>query len=330
MSSEILVFDAVIGLNEGELYESRLKYLSQEVSEFHIFELDHTFSGNRRDFFFESRDNVNSEVPFFHHKLFLPDDLKSQGNAWQIDIWAKEQIAIWGSGQKGLVLFSDLDEIPSRSQIKWLKLNAERDVIYKLPTPFFIKSINLMARHAENQCTVFAVKFPTNVYIRGNLRKFDGYVVPGPKGAHFSYLNFNSKLLKEKYSSFAHTEMNNEKFGSFEIMQFCERYQISYRGGTQNFGLGLLRPISSGDNEVVCFFSESLGYPLEAPTSESFFFRILASEYVTRLVTGRFVPDLHQFHSLPILCLLSVSFSLRWTINKLRQIRSLYRNFGRL
>jgi hypothetical protein len=196
---------------------------------------------------------------------------------------------------------------------------VEDNVLFKLPTPFFVRSINLLARHAVNQCTVFSIKFPTTMNIQVNLRKVPGYTVPGPRGAHFSYLNFDSKLLRTKYSSFAHTEMDRVQFSSQELVAFCEKYQISLRGGTHSAGFGLLKSISSQENEVVAYFSDVLNYSLKAPTDEPTFLRIMASEYVTRLVVGRFVPNLNSFYSPVVLTFLCMSFCFRWLLNEFRR-----------
>ena len=321
------VIDVVIAQNEKILLEQRIIYLKGQIDEFHIFEIDHTFSGVKRLFFFD-QDSIRQTVSLsniFHHKLYVPSEIIDKDEKWLIESWVRQYLVEWSSSISGITLFCDVDEIPSESQVGWLKREAKNGLTYKIYTQFFVRKINLLLVHASDYKSSYtphsyAIVCPHSLDPEINYRRISDFIIPTTPGAHFSYLNFSSDDLKQKYKSFSHKEMNNDRFSSQELLDFCEEYQISHRGWTNQKGLGLLKSIDYKSNEVVGFFVENFNYPIAGGVKHGLLIRVLASELVTRLITNRRVPNLKKFNLLSRRIFLMVSFALRSFKRLLSQI----------
>ena len=128
------VIDVVIAQNEKILLEQRIIYLKGQIDEFHIFEIDHTFSGVKRSFFFD-QDSIRQTVSLsniFHHKLYVPSEIIDKDEKWLIESWVRQYLVKWSSSISGITLFCDVDEIPSESQVGWLKREAKNGLTYKI------------------------------------------------------------------------------------------------------------------------------------------------------------------------------------------------------
>lgn len=210
-----LLVDSFTFFNEIELLKFRLEYLNEVVDYFIIVEAEKTFSGNKKELFFE-----NNKYAFEKYKdkiIHVIADLSFKAeNAWSYEKAQRNSI-INGIEQipdlqtRDLITITDLDEIPDKNTLLKIK---EKDV-YKfnahLEMDLYFYNIN--CKNKNKWCkakllTYDIIKECPNIDL---LRMVTTSCVLSSGGWHFSYFG-DVEFIKNKIKSFSHQEYNNGNF----------------------------------------------------------------------------------------------------------------------
>ena len=132
-----MIVDAFTFLNEKELVELRVKYLNEVVDQFLIVEADVTHTGKQKKWNFP--EILNGKLKEFSHKIqyhqMNVDLVKAEaekspnykggtwGRSWKVENMQRNYIrnSCKNFSAKDTILISDLDEIPSKEKINFIK-----------------------------------------------------------------------------------------------------------------------------------------------------------------------------------------------------------------
>ena len=237
-----------MGLNEINLAKFRIDYLSSHIGHTVIGESRLTHAGNTKELLFRK----------WHEKL--PEPLKGKitiieiplegiDGPMQRDIFSREYVMDYArqnfSGEKFFI--SDLDEIPSVDQAR--KLQSVSGLFHFL-TPTFYRKANWQLRDKHSKwsrgvCGEIELNTFSNA---GRFTELD--ILHANSGVHLSYLGMDSRLLKEKISSFAHTEIASNPFADQSLLDYCDYYRIDHLGRVRTTGFGLFRIAPSDTRDL--------------------------------------------------------------------------------
>lgn len=280
-----------MGLNEASLLNLRVKYLVPEVSEFHVFELDHTFQGDSRTpELFETVKRLRDQgYEISHHFLRVPREVLKKGQPWAVDSWGRFQQGSRFLGQDCLLLLCDLDEIPSQQQVRIARDKMKTGEVLSLVNVSFHRSSQWVLRYDPPSFPI-AIRSPialgevrelesTRVGCTSHLRRFPG--------AHLSYWNFSASEMRKKFSSFSHSSMATEERSSDEYYRYCTHFGLSFRGHTSKPGFGLIGVFDPKTNEVtraLAVVEQENAIPVKFPPVP---LRLAASENLSRLLDNK-------------------------------------------
>ena len=132
-----MIVDAFTFLNEKELVELRIKYLNELVDCFLIVEADVTHTGKEKKWNFSEL--LNNNLKEFSHKIQyhqMKVDLKKAeaekssnykggtwGRSWKVESMQRNFIkeAYKNFSPSDIIIISDLDEIPSKDKLSFIK-----------------------------------------------------------------------------------------------------------------------------------------------------------------------------------------------------------------
>lgn len=241
------VYDAFLFYNEIELLELRMRILNPYVDYFVLSECDHTFSGNKKDFNFEKNKekfftyakkiiyikNVQSEVVdislllenednkikrenlYFIKKVF--DAAKSgwkEAPHWSRDFLHREYVRFGLASCKDddLVIFGDIDEIPSPDAIKRAKESFE-DKIFCCQQDMYYYTLNLKVEEIWRGTRIALWKNIKNKSLNSLRVEHADQVMIKSAGWHFSFFGGEDKI-KLKIKDYSHQEYNTRKVHS--------------------------------------------------------------------------------------------------------------------
>ncbi len=132
-----MIIDAFMLFNELDILEFRLKLLWDDVDKFVIVEADKTFSGLEKPFYFEQHQSrfAWAKDKIHYHKIHISTqglklDEKPKKCDYTSDFWKIEQQqrnaiidACAGFDDGDTLILGDLDEIPARTALAWVKQN---------------------------------------------------------------------------------------------------------------------------------------------------------------------------------------------------------------
>jgi hypothetical protein len=232
-----MIIDIFLGFNEIRLAEFRIRYLSSRVDHTIIGEARTTHSGvAKRLFFKEWFETLDSSLKSKVTLVEIP--LDNFDDSWQREIGSREFLAEYAKlnfpGTK--FVLSDLDEIPSISQLDLLKENSG---IFHFTTPTYYRRANwrLKDKHAT---WARGVCGEIQLLQAENGGRFSSYpLIGGEPGVHLSYLGMSDIELRDKITSFAHTELLVNRFAADGIIDFCDNFRINHLGQSRAKGFGL-------------------------------------------------------------------------------------------
>jgi hypothetical protein len=96
--------------------------------------------------------------------------------------------------------------------------------------------------------------------LRPNIRDAGFPPVLEEQGAHLSYVGFSAEQVKEKFSSFEHTELDLEHLYQGNVLEFANACGIDHIGRPGQPGFGLLREAKPGANHGGCAVSSALSH----------------------------------------------------------------------
>ena len=232
-----MIIDTFLYFNEKELAELRIKYLNDYVDAFVIIEADVTHQGKKKEWNFESllNDNLkNFSQKIRYHKLkidmteansefgWIHEEIKG-GRSWKIENMQRNYIkeACKDFAAKDIIIISDVDEIPSKEKIKFIK-SCDFQFISPVAFEQFLFHLDCKYLNLEKWIgSVATTKELIDKYepqeLRNNRYKISQFVRSGWSFSSFGGLN----KVREKFEAFAHEEYNNEKFKNKEHLLKC-------------------------------------------------------------------------------------------------------------
>ena len=251
------IVDCFTFYNELDMLRFRLEYLYDTVDKFVLLESTLTFSGAKKDLFFEKNKHLFEK---YQDKIIhvIVDDLPldvpnktAEENAW---VREKLQRNLLDRGIKqiqlddnDIIVITDLDEIPDRNTLSLVKQveNLEH-IAYALEQDMYYYNLTCRGKNKWHHPKFVSYYTYKNIFNNraDDIRMAGRYAVVRKGGWHFSYFG-DVTFIQNKIKNFAHQEYNNEKYwGEKNIL-----HQI------QNCGDLFLR-----DNEKMHYFEH---VPLE-------------------------------------------------------------------
>jgi len=238
-----MIVDAVVANDEIDIAKFRLSYLSGIVSKFYIAESDQTFQGRTKPLHFGPRvkelralgaDVEIVKVPRSNEDEYFADawDRGRYQRYWFLQLVASKH-------PEATIIFTDIDEVPSHQQVLWAEANLGPHDRATLPMTFVFRYANWLLEPANQD-------YRPGVILRGtayapNLRDGGFPKASGEKGAHLSYVGFTADQVKEKLSSFEHTELDLQHLYQEKVLTFANTWGIDHLGRPGQPGFGLLR-----------------------------------------------------------------------------------------
>jgi hypothetical protein len=232
-----VIVDAFLANDEQELVQLRISYLSPTVDVVYIGEAVETFSGKNKKLTFEP---LSDGKRIFH--IPIP---KAPSNIEPSDRWNREefqrdyflkQIQRFTS-PKDIVLFCDVDEIPSRDQIREVEelLLAHTTDYVNLVTPIFLRNLNWS--FPAHELWAKAKAFQSHAGFP-RIRYGNGAFTTRSHGAHFSYLGRDADTMKKKYSDFSHSELDKPVASDPALLEMADQFGVSHVGSFGAAGSG--------------------------------------------------------------------------------------------
>tara|TARA_B100001123_G_scaffold31425_1_gene32994 strand:- start:50 stop:868 length:819 start_codon:yes stop_codon:yes gene_type:complete len=233
-----MIIDAFTFLNEKELVELRVKYLNDIVDCFLIVEADVTHTGKKKKWNFpdvlkNGLKKFSSKIQYHQMKVDLvkaeaeksPHYIgKTLGRSWRVETmqrnFLKEAYKKFSSTDD-IIIISDLDEIPSKEKISFIK-SSDFKIIAPVAFGQALFHLNCSYLHAEPWIGSVAI---TNQLIK----KYEPQVFRDYKNriscfneAGWSFSSFGGvKKVKEKLEAFCHEEYNKEKYKNEAHLKKC-------------------------------------------------------------------------------------------------------------
>lgn len=277
-----MVVDAVLANDEWDLFLFRLSYLSPVVDRFYVGESSITFSGKPKDMVFSRRlpELLGMGYDVRVIPLDIPLSIVSQGGRWQIETYVRNTLleSVATMHPEDTVLFSDIDEIPSRTQVQVAVGDGGSLEISSVPTQVLLRRANWLEFAPERWSGKWG-----NVLVGKDrvprIRRGKYPLISGEPGAHLSYVGMAAADIRAKYKSFSHGELDRDELSSENFFAFADHFHISHLGRALELGAGLLSVIQEDHFSSIqawAFLSHPEWFSLE-PISAPAHRRLVAS-----------------------------------------------------
>lgn len=221
------IYDSFIFFNELDLLEIRLHELDPVVDRFVLVEGSQTFVGaNKPSHFLLNRDRYAAYLPKITHILVA--DWPDTGDAWQREFHQRDA-QMRGCDDlcdDDIVLFSDVDEIPSREAVAGLRGHDACSFAFQQTFSYF--RFDYLRQNQDpwlSSCTIGERKGNMRYESVSDRRKsrlrrirdwragkaLDSFTVVDPPGWHASYLG-DDAFVRNKIRNFSHQEYNEADF----------------------------------------------------------------------------------------------------------------------
>ena len=213
------IIDAFIFYNEIDLLFYRLHILNNLIDNFIIVESKHTFTGKKKELFFENNKHLFSQ---FLNKIthiiiddmphIFPDINYTNKEQWNNEFYQRnkitEGISMISCQSDDIIILSDIDEIPDPNIILKIKNNEINITINSLEMDFYY--YNLTAKCKEKWVLPKVLKYKYLDKSINDIRNL--YVNKIKKGGwHLSYFG-DSNFIKNKLQNFSHQEFNINEY----------------------------------------------------------------------------------------------------------------------
>ena len=232
-----MIVDAFTFLNEKELIELRVKYLSDIVDCFLIVEANTTHTGKEKKWNFPEILNSNlkefsNKIQYHQIKIDLQKAEKEKspnykggtwGRSWKVESMQRNFIkeVYKKFSPNDIIIISDLDEIPSKKKLSFIK-----SCDFKVVAPVALEQapFHLNCNFLELERWVGSVvvtkelvdRYEPQIFrdLRKRISRFTD--------AGWSFSSFGGvKRVREKIESFCHEEYNKEKFKNEAHIKTC-------------------------------------------------------------------------------------------------------------
>lgn len=240
-----MLIDAVLARDEFELVSLRVKYLEGQVDRIVIGESPVTFSGEPKPLHFSLMREQGLLPSWVDIVLLEPSqELIETGSNKDIQDsvrweFLEQVIARYPNSR---FLFQDVDEFPSREQIKAARTLNSRQPVVSIPMQIFYRKLNWkVARKGDTwRCAKLILNKPAKCNIRSLYSKEE---LPGEIGAHFSFLDTTSTKLEAKLRHYADQNANTPAILASRYLSFCDDFGLDHLGRANDRGFGLLNYI---------------------------------------------------------------------------------------
>jgi beta-1,4-mannosyl-glycoprotein beta-1,4-N-acetylglucosaminyltransferase len=249
------IIDTFLFFNEIEMLKVRLEYLGPHVDYFVIAESDTDFSGVKKTFFLDNK--IIKTLPYSEKIIYLQTKINLFSPGW---LWKKLKYCtrhsrfLWQiqneqrnsilNGLKkfqdsDLVIFGDLDEIPSESALDFIKLMDSNNHIN---TSWAMSCDQLFYYYHINNCSVNEKWYGSIVTQLSFLNNKKPHKIRGMRdnlehisngGWHFSYF-MNAEQVLKKINAIADVE----KISEYKKLSISE-IQLKISNGEDLFNRGI-------------------------------------------------------------------------------------------
>ena len=234
-----MLIDSFPFFNEYELVELRIRYLEEIIDVFVIVEANITHQGKKKDWNFPNvlKNNLKefSNKIQYHQINIDPEKIKNEeswiidnvkgDDAHRIDNFQRNYIktACQKFSDKDILIISDVDEIPSKDKLKFIK-SCDFEKIAPVVFEQYLFHIDCNFLRLESWLGSIATTMQLiNTYSPHRHRR-DRNKISHFNDAGWSFSSFGGPAkIKEKFEAFAHKEYNNEKFKSVDHILNCQK-----------------------------------------------------------------------------------------------------------
>lgn len=244
LSNSHEVVDVVMYNNEIEILELRIKYLEKYVNKFIVAESQLTFSNNKKTL--ADQNLLKTKLGSNFKKIdFVTLPKYNSENFWENERNSRAFIFRYArlNYPQTAIIFSDVDEIPSKQQV--LSIPLIKPGIYSIPMKMTYFYVNTRTSGDQDVWTRAKILSPgfINEY-HGDGTKIREEIYPNlpnlELGCHFSYFNFSIKNLQTKYKSFSHNEFDFAGSSDSKLIFLSNKYSVSHLGDFYKKGRGIL------------------------------------------------------------------------------------------
>ena len=234
-----MLIDSFLFFNESELADLRINYLDDTVDYFVVVEANITHQGKKKSWNFPKllENNLKgfSKKIQYHQLNIDPEKIKNEeswiiddvkgDDSWRIENYQRNYIreACKNFSNDDILIISDVDEIPSKEKIEFLK-SCEFKKIAPIAFEQHLFHIDCNFLKLESWRGSIATTMQIcNSYSPHRLRRSRNRI------SHFSdsgwsFSSFGGfKRIQEKLESIAHTEFNNDKFKNSGHIIECQK-----------------------------------------------------------------------------------------------------------
>ena len=223
-----MIIDAFTFFNEKELVELRIKYLNDLIDYFVIVEADVTHTGKEKKWNFPNI--LNNELKEFSNKIKyhkMKVDLEKAerekspnyvggtwGRSFKVDNMQRNyiKVACEKFSSDDIIIISDLDEIPSKEKISFIKSCDFKEVA---PVAFDQSLFYLNCKYLSLERwigSVVVTKQLIDKYEPQVFRDYKNRISCFTEGG-WSFSSFGGyERVREKFEAFAHEEYNKEQY----------------------------------------------------------------------------------------------------------------------
>jgi len=221
-----MVYDCFAFFNELDLLEIRLYELDKVVDKFVLVEATRTFQKKPKPLYF--KENKARFQPFLHKIEHIVVD-KFPGffykfrvpRAWDYDNYQKDQIAqaLKNCNPNDIILYSDIDEIPSATKVEAFKKLEGFKVFQMRHYYYYLNGLEVNPSNETEpawwngtvMCQFKDFKSIQKLRVRRDIKKYTDGTLITDGGWHFAYLGGVEKVI-QKINAYAHTEHNLDDF----------------------------------------------------------------------------------------------------------------------
>ncbi|WP_165354270.1 hypothetical protein [Nocardioides glacieisoli] len=238
--------DATLINDELDLLLLRMRWLAPHVDHFYVAESAETYTGHLKPM------HLSENLDMFEEFAGQLTVITYGGSADRVE-WKREEIARDSLRQavaeldpRTIVYFSDLDELPSETQIRAMKVI---DTPHSVPLDTFYRRANW---RLECESPISVARATPVSTLPANFTSFrwpEGEAsfpdLAGERGGHFSYLGFTADRLASKLAAFSHSEFVFAKDAADHLLTVSDALVLDHFGRSRLPGGGLLTVLAS-------------------------------------------------------------------------------------
>jgi beta-1,4-mannosyl-glycoprotein beta-1,4-N-acetylglucosaminyltransferase len=210
------IYDCFTFYNELELLELRLMTLYPYVDFFVLLESSETFTGKKKEFFYEKNKDIFKKYSdkIIHIKL---DGLPHKNNAWENEFYSRNSLMLGlkSTDDEDYVIISDVDEIPNPKMIiHGIDLDYK---IFTLRQKLFYYYVNCKQNQLWDGPVVVKKKLISTMQ---DIRKKRGINPIDGGGWHYSYMG-GYERIQDKLGAFSETQTNTNEINNKDHIIRC-------------------------------------------------------------------------------------------------------------